>query len=142
MPLKTHTKVQLLIFWKVWVISLILFCLLVFWPKTGTSCNYVIIYGFLVKNLWSMEFFHFLIWTPKPTITTTAANSYLLMLEVWYFICVSSIRLSNMWLYISKLNLGWSIYLKYYKTHNICTPKLTMLFFKFHEIKEFHHKNK
>ena len=107
---KTYTKEQLLIFWRVWVISLILFWLLVLWPKTGSSCTMSL---FVVSwlNIYSpWNFIIFLICTEKRTITIMAVNSYLLMLEVWYFICVSSIRLSDMWLYICKLSLGWSLH--------------------------------
>ena len=84
---KTHTKVQLLVFWRVWVISLILFCLLVLWPKTGSSCTMSLFMVSWLKIYSPWNFIIFWICTPKFTITITAVNSYLLMLELWYFMC-------------------------------------------------------
>ena len=73
-----------------------MFCLLVLWPKTGSSCTLSLIMVFWLKIYSPWNFISFLICTPKPTITITAGNSYLLMLEVWYFICFSFVTLSKL----------------------------------------------
>ena len=78
-----------------------MFCLLVLWPKTGSSCTLSLFVVFWLKIYSPWNFISFLICTPKPTITITAVNSYLLMLEVWFFICVSFVTLSKLWWHIA-----------------------------------------